>query len=75
MWQEVDNKLTKRFEFDNFAHALAFVNKVGELAEAANHHPDIKFGWGYAEVSLSTHSEGQVTDKDRHLAEQINQLT
>lgn len=74
MWQETDGKLERRFKFDNFADALAFVNKVGELAEAANHHPDISFGWGYANISLTTHDEDKVTDKDRKLAKQIDGL-
>lgn len=74
MWQETDNKLTKRFKFKDFSEALAFVNKVGELAEAAQHHPDITFGWGYAEITLTTHSEGKVTAKDRDLAQRIDEL-
>ena len=73
-WQEKDGKLWRRFEFENFAKALAFVNKVGELAEAANHHPDINFGWGYVEVSLFTHSENKITDKDHNLAQKIDGL-
>lgn len=75
MWSETDSKLTRRFKFNNFAQALIFVNKVGGLAEAANHHPDISFGWGYVEVALTTHKQGGVTDKDRELAKQINRLT
>lgn len=74
MWQEADNKLSKKVKFKDFAEALAFVNKIGELAEAANHHPDISFGWGYVEVTLTTHSEGKVTEKDRKLAEQIDEI-
>lgn len=74
MWQEADNQLDKRFEFKDFAEALDFVNKVGKLAEAANHHPDIEFGWGYANISLKTHSAGKVTNKDRQLAGQIDQI-
>lgn len=74
MWDETNSGLEKRFEFSDFAGALAFVNRVGELAERANHHPDIKFGWGYVEVSLFTHSAGKVTDKDRELAQQIDTI-
>lgn len=74
MWTEADNKLIRRFKFDDFVEALAFVNKVGELAEKANHHPDISLGWGYAEISLTTHSENGVTDKDRALAKEIDRL-
>lgn len=73
-WQEMDQKLWRRFEFTNFAEALAFVNKIGELAETAKHHPDISLGWGYAEVALTTHSESKVTQKDRYLAKQIESI-
>lgn len=74
MWQEKNNQLVRKFEFENFKGALDFVNKVGELAENANHHPEIDFGWGYAKITLSTHSEGGVTDKDHQLADQIDKL-
>ena len=70
-----DGKLIKRrLEFDNFAAALAFVNRVGELAEAADHHPDITFGWGYAEIALTTHDRGGITDVDIALAKKIDEL-
>jgi len=70
-----DNKLIKkRFSFENFAGALDFVNRVAALAEAADHHPDITFGWGYAEIALTTHDRGGVTDVDVNLARQIEDL-
>jgi 4a-hydroxytetrahydrobiopterin dehydratase len=70
-WSFKEEKLTKRFKFENFADSLAFVNKVGEIAEAADHHPDIKFGWGYAEIETTTHDRGGVTDHDIELAKKI----
>ncbi len=73
-WSRQGEKLTKRFEFANFADSLAFVNKVGEIAEAADHHPDIKFGWGYAEIETTTHDRGGITDFDISLATKINKL-
>ena len=73
-WQTNDNKLTRKFSFANFAEALAFVNRVGEIAEAADHHPDITFGWGYAEISTTTHDRGGVTDVDIALASKIDAL-
>ncbi len=73
-WKVADAHLTKRLEFPNFAASLAFVNKVGELAEAADHHPDITFGWGYAELNLTTHDRGGVTDVDTALASNIDGL-
>lgn len=74
MWGEQDNYLVREWKFANFKEALDFVNKVGELAEAANHHPDIEFGWGRVQVKLRTHSEDAITDKDHNLAAQIDAL-
>lgn len=73
-WNAFDNFIQRRFEFDDFAAALNFVNKVGSLAEEADHHPDIKFGWGYAEIILTTHDRGGVTDVDIALAARINAI-
>ena len=73
-WKAAGGKLSKRFEFENFAESLKFVNAVGELAEAADHHPDITFGWGYAVIELTTHDRGGITDVDIALAKKINTL-
>lgn len=73
-WEFVDDKIEKKFKFANFADAFAFINRVGEIADAADHHPDIKFGWGYAEIETTTHDRGGVTDFDLHLAEKINAI-
>lgn len=74
MWQEENNSITKEFKFADFKSALEFVNKVGDLAEKMNHHPDIELGWGKVRIILTTHSAGKVTSKDRELADQIDQL-
>ena len=74
-WSAENSELRKRWTFTNFAGSLAFVNKVGELAEAADHHPDITFGWGYAELVLTTHDRGGITDVDVALAKQIDQIS
>ena len=73
-WQVEGGKLIRKYKFANFAESLAFVNRVGEIAEAADHHPDITFGWGYAEIATTTHDRGGITDVDISLAEQINSL-
>ena len=73
-WTVREAKLFKRFEFVNFAESLAFVNRVGILAERADHHPDITFGWGYAEFAITTHDRGGITDHDLELASQIDGL-
>lgn len=74
-WTAEDKILQKRFAFPNFAEALAFINQVGALAESADHHPDITFGWGYAEIALTTHDRGGVTDVDIALAAKIDQIS
>jgi 4a-hydroxytetrahydrobiopterin dehydratase len=73
-WKLDGEALQKRFEFGNFAESLAFVNRVGEIAEAADHHPDITFGWGYAELRTMTHDRGGITDVDFALIEKIDGL-
>ena len=74
-WTVEDVNLKKRFEFKNFAEALDFVNRVGEIAERRDHHPDISFGWGYAEFSITTHDAGGLTRNDFDLAKEIDSLT
>ncbi len=73
-WTAVDGKLVKRFKFDDFAASLEMVNKAGEIAEAANHHPDIKLGWGYAEFEITTHDGGGITEFDFDLARKIDAI-
>jgi 4a-hydroxytetrahydrobiopterin dehydratase len=73
-WTADGGFLFRRFEFANFAESLAFVNKVGEIAEAADHHPDITFGWGYAELRTMTHDRGGITDVDFALIGKIDKL-
>jgi 4a-hydroxytetrahydrobiopterin dehydratase len=74
MWKKDNNQLTKIFTFQDFESALVFVNQVGELAEAAQHHPDIELSWGRVVIHLTTHSEGGVTEKDTKLAKEIDIL-
>ncbi|HEV2811947.1 MAG TPA: 4a-hydroxytetrahydrobiopterin dehydratase [Solirubrobacteraceae bacterium] len=74
-WREEGAELVRDFEFRNFADALAFVNRVAEEAEEVNHHPDILIhGWNKVRLTLSTHSEGRVTDADHALAGRIDGL-
>jgi 4a-hydroxytetrahydrobiopterin dehydratase len=63
--------LVATYRFADFAAALAFTNKVGALAEAANHHPDFTLGWGYVGLVLTTHDAGGLTEKDIALANAI----
>lgn len=73
-WKAQEDRLKKRFSFSNFAESLAFVNKIGEAAESSDHHPDIKLGWGYAEIEVTTHDRGGITAKDFELALKIDGL-
>lgn len=73
-WKVVNNKLLKRFKFANFAESLAFVNKIGEIAETHDHHPDIVFGWGYAEIYITTHDVGGITIRDIAVAKEIDAI-
>ena len=73
-WKIDGVNLKKRFEFKNFAEALEFVNRVGAIAERRDHHPDILFGWGYAEFSITTHDTGGLTQNDFELAKEINEI-
>lgn len=75
-WHLSEDKTTifQRFTFRTFKAALAFVNRAGEVAEAENHHPDIHFGWGYAEFHITTHEAGGLTRNDFILAAKIDNL-
>jgi 4a-hydroxytetrahydrobiopterin dehydratase len=73
-WTAENDKLKKRFTFPNFAAALAFVNEAGEIAERRDHHPDIYFGWGYAEFFITTHDAGGLTAFDFALAKEIDEI-
>lgn len=67
-WQEQNDALVRVFEFDSFPLAIAFVGRVADAAEAANHHPDIDIRYRKVTVRWTTHSEGGITDKDGELA-------
>ena len=74
-WREEDASLVRDFKFDDFAAAMAFVNRVADAAEEANHHPDILVhGWNKVRLTLQTHTEGKVTDNDHDLAATIDGL-
>ncbi len=73
-WNVEEKFLRKKFKFENFAEALEFVNKVGEIAENADHHPDITFGWGYADIELTTHDTGGLTHNDFDVAKEIDSI-
>ena len=73
-WTVANEKLARKFTFANFAESLAFINRVGAISDAADHHPDILFGWGYAEIFITTHDAGGITDRDFALAKKIDAI-
>ena len=74
LWKIVSGELIKTFQFKDFLAALAFVNRVGELAEAAGHHPDIDIRYNHVRLGLTTHDAGGLTTKDFDLAAQAEKL-
>ena len=70
----VNSGLQREFRFKDFAEALAFVNRVGELAEREGHHPDIEIHWNEVTLRWWTHVAEAVTDRDYELAARSNEL-
>ena len=73
-WSYQANELQKRFTFKSFLPGIEFVNQIAQAAENAGHHPDITINYNVVGISLSTHSEGGVTEKDFDLAGKIDQI-
>jgi len=74
-WKVVDgHHIVRLYKFPDFRQALAFVNKVGELAEQQGHHPDILLAWGKAEITTWTHAINGLTESDFILAAKIDAL-
>ena len=71
-WGYTDKKIAKSFNFDSYMEGIKFVNKIAELAEQNNHHPDITIGWCHVDVSISSHVMGGVTTKCVNLATGID---
>ncbi len=66
--------LIKKFNFKNFKDSQKFINSVSEISENEGHHPDILFGWGYAEIKITTHAIKGLSENDFILAAKIDQL-
>jgi 4a-hydroxytetrahydrobiopterin dehydratase len=74
-WQREGQSIVREWKFEDFAEAIAFVGRVAEAAEAANHHPDILVhGWNRVGLTLSNHSAGGLTPIDFEMAEQFDRL-
>ena len=75
-WRREGDEIVREWRFEDFAEAMAFVNRVAEAAETANHHPDILVhGWNKVRLSLTNHSAGGLTDADFEMAGRIDGLT
>ena len=73
-WDEVDGALQREFRFRDFREALAFVNRVGAVADDADHHPDVAIHWNRVTLRWWTHSRNAITDRDRAMAARTNEL-
>jgi 4a-hydroxytetrahydrobiopterin dehydratase len=74
-WQVIEeHHLSRTFKFHDFKEALAFVNRVGALAEEENHHPEIVLSWGKVRIELFTHKIGGLSDSDLVMAAKIDRL-
>jgi len=74
-WESVDGKkIKKEFKFKNFKQALDYTNKIGEVAEDKQHHPEIFLTWGQVIVEITNHEAGGVTESDFGLAKAIDQI-
>lgn len=72
-WGQDGNQIVKQFKFKNFVESMGFVTKVAILAERVDHHPDILIEYSRVTITLSTHSEGGLTEKDFSLASEIEE--
>lgn len=73
-WSLKGKAIQRTWRFKDFKQALAFINHVGDLAEAANHHPDFWNSWNRVKLSLTTHDSGGLTSRDFNLAKRIDAL-
>jgi len=73
-WTRVGNAIERTWKFKDFKEAMRFINRVAELAEAANHHPDIWNSWNRVKLTLTTHDSGGLTNRDFNLAKKIDAL-
>jgi 4a-hydroxytetrahydrobiopterin dehydratase len=74
-WRREGDEIVREWQLDDFAGAMAFANHVAEVAEEANHHPDILVhGWNKVRLSLTNHSAGGLTEADFEMAAKIDQL-
>ena len=79
-WTVIKNEnnikmITKYLKFNDFKNSLNFINQVSDIAETEGHHPDLSFGWGYANITIFTHAVKGLTESDFILAAKIDQIS
>jgi 4a-hydroxytetrahydrobiopterin dehydratase len=72
--EEGATRIRRTFKFRNFAQAMEFARKVGEIAEQEGHHPDLAMGWGYCSVAFRTHAIGALHRNDFIMAAKVNRV-
>ena len=73
-WEHEDDHITREWTFPDFRSAIGFINRVADLADQADHHPDLYNSYTSVRISLTTHSEGGVTGRDLDLAARIDEV-
>ena len=73
-WKQKGDSITRTFQFKDFVEAMKFVNKVARPAEKAQHHPDIDIRWNKVTLTLTTHDQGGLTEKDFALAKKFDRI-
>jgi 4a-hydroxytetrahydrobiopterin dehydratase len=73
-WEREGESIRKHFKLDDFKGSVDFVNRITPIAEEMNHHPDVAISWNQVTLSLSTHSQGGITENDFELARRIDSL-
>jgi 4a-hydroxytetrahydrobiopterin dehydratase len=73
-WERQGSAIVREFKLDDFAGSVDFVTRITPMAEQMNHHPDLTISWNRVGVSLSTHSQGGLTENDFELARRIDEL-
>ena len=73
-WERDGEAIKRQFKFDDFQGSVDFVNRITPAAEEMNHHPDLSISWNTVDLTLTTHSQGGITESDFELAAQVDSL-
>ncbi len=73
-WHRNGSTIEREFHFDDFLGSIKFVNRIAEIAEESNHHPDIAINFNRVKLSLTSHDSGGITQRDLNLAAKVNKL-